>query len=60
MRKPGELQKPVKAGKLRKDQTACPGCGALEADRVNGVMYHKPGCTLYARKAPCSPPSSAS
>ena len=28
MQKPGHLQKPVKAGTLRKDRQPCPGCGA--------------------------------
>ena len=59
MRKQGELQKPVKAGKLHKDQPKCIECGA-ERNAGTGLIYHKQNCKAYARKAPCSPPSSAS
>jgi hypothetical protein len=39
MQKPGELQKPVKAGVLRKDMPSCPGCHASPG------FPHAPDCT---------------
>ena len=39
MQKPGQLQKPVKAGALRKDMPPCPGCHASPG------TPHAPGCT---------------
>jgi hypothetical protein len=39
MQKPGNLQKPVKAGTLRKDGQPCPGCHASPG------FPHAPGCT---------------
>lgn len=63
MRKAPELQKPVRAGALRKDEgtkvaphpvveATCASCGSTDKATVDGttVLYHKPNCKLYARK----------
>ena len=53
MQKPGKLQKPVKAGALRKDRQPCPGCHASPG------FPHAPDCSWEVASGELQKPKPA-
>jgi hypothetical protein len=54
MRKPGQLQKPVRAGALHKDQP-CPGCGMRLGNHTPQCTWAVAAAELQKPKAPGPP-----